>query len=155
MSAVIDWQTVGSAFKDFWDSTYAREVTNTGRLTSRFRSWGQVLRFIALTASAVVTGLAGFQGDVVRVSTAAAGIIAVVATGSASVFRADQRVAANRTAQQALLAEGWRFVAGAGDYTGGPSQPNTTKFVANIENILDSYVANYVKNVDGTTNASS
>ncbi|MEU6580219.1 DUF4231 domain-containing protein [Nocardia sp. NPDC046763] len=153
MAAVIDWNTVGPAFHDFWTSTYAREVTNTGHLTGRFRSWGQILRFVAMVASAVVTGLAGFEGSLIRASTAFAGGVAVVATGSAAIFHADQRVATNRRTQQLLLSEGWRFVAGAGDYTGGPTAANATKFLLSVEQILSTYVDDYIKTIDDPTPA--
>lgn len=93
MAAVIDWNVVGPAFRDFWTSTHAREVADTGRLTGRFRSWGQILRFTAMVASAVVTGLAGFEGSLIRAVTACAGGVAVVATGSAAIFHAGTLIA--------------------------------------------------------------
>ncbi|MGW4245500.1 DUF4231 domain-containing protein [Nocardia sp. NPDC004722] len=154
MAAVINWDTVGPAFKDFWNSTYAREVTVTARLAGRFRSWGQFTRFIALCASAVVTGLAGFEGSLIRSATAVAGGVAVVATGSTAIFRTDQRLATNRRTQQALLSEGWKFVSGADGYEGGPTTANATKFVTNIEQLLNTYVDTYVRTIDEPTPAS-
>lgn len=151
MAAVIDWDTVGPAFHDFWKSTYAHEVANCGRLTNRFRNRGQVTRFIALCASALVTGMAGFDGVIIRSATAIAGGIAVVATGSAAIFRTDQRLAANRRTQQALLSEGWKFVAGAADYAGGPTHENAIKFITTVELLLSTYIDTYVRTVDEPT----
>ncbi|MGV9833600.1 hypothetical protein ACWDUL_05260 [Nocardia niigatensis] len=119
MAAVIDWNVVGPAFHDFWTSANAREVANTGLLTGRFRSCGQLLRFVAMVASAVVTGLARFEGSLIRAA-AFAGGVAVVATGSAASFHADQRVATNRRTQQLLLSERRRFVAGRAITRVGP-----------------------------------
>ncbi|WP_460723037.1 DUF4231 domain-containing protein [Nocardia heshunensis] len=148
MAAVIDWAAVGPALHSFWSSTYGPEVANTDRLTGRFRSWGQFLRFIALAASAIVTGLAGFEGSLIRAATALAGGIAVVATGSPSIFRTDQRVATNRAAQQSLLTEGWQFVSGAGTYKVPPTQETATAFITNVEQILVSYTNTYIKTID-------
>ncbi|MFE3188326.1 DUF4231 domain-containing protein [Nocardia sp. NPDC059240] len=148
MAQVIPWATVGPALRDFWSSTYAPEVAYTDRLTGRFRSWGQILRFTALAASAIVTGLAGFEGSAIRAATALAGGIAVIATGSPSIFRTDQRVATNRAAQQSLLTEGWQFVSGAGTYKVPPTPETATAFITNVEQILVSYTNTYIKTID-------
>ncbi|MFF0613128.1 DUF4231 domain-containing protein [Nocardia tengchongensis] len=153
MAEVIDWKAVGPAFHQFWTSTYAHEVANTTRLTGRFRNYGQFSRFLAMVASAVVTGLAGFEGSLIRAATAVAGGIAVVATGSAALFRTDQRLAANRRTQQALLSEGWKFVSGADGYEGGPTPANATKFITTVELLLSTYIDTYVRTIDEPTPA--
>ncbi|WP_019925954.1 DUF4231 domain-containing protein [Nocardia sp. BMG111209] len=148
MTAAIAWDGLSPAFRSFWDSTYSRDAAVARVLAGRFRSWGQILRFVALGASAVVTALAGFDGSMIRIATALAGGVAVVATGTPGIFRVDQRVVVNRRIEQALLAEGWMFVAGAGAYAGGPNPANATAFVTSVEKMLSDYAAEYTQHID-------
>lgn len=144
----ISWTDATEPFRVFWEERFIREIRGTKRRVERFRGYGQIFRLVALLASATVTAFAGFDGPWVKPMTALAGIVAVAFTGASAIFRVDQRVIANRKAESDLLGAGWRFVMGCPPYAPGPGPATFPAFVEKVEDLLQTYSAEYNREID-------
>ncbi|WP_020659013.1 hypothetical protein [Amycolatopsis benzoatilytica] len=148
--AIACWEQLSDVQRSFWTGVYSRQIGKMGQLTGRFRGWGQGLRLAGLIAGAVVAPLTGFSAEAgPRIAAAVFAVLAVSLGTAATVVRADQRVAVNRLYKARLLAEGWSWATGGGDYPDGPATPDSfALFIRRVEDLLLQYTARYNDLVD-------